>query len=121
MNKPLLFAAMCAALPACATAQDAAPATEPGKGTAQPDCGAPETTRAASAMPARASTKPEPQLGTIARNGWVPSHAETPSLRAMRAARAKETHDTPDTQHGKRRDCSPGAVDPVPQDDQKRG
>mgnify|MGYP003482652554 CR=1 FL=1 len=121
MNKPLLFAAMCAALPACAAAQEAAPAAEPGKGTSQAACGAPEATRASSALPARASAKPEPQLGSVARNAWVPSHAETPSLRAMRAARAKETRQTPDAERGTGAGCPPDAGYPVPQDDQKRG
>ena len=89
MHKPVLFAAMVAALPLGAQAQDK-PDTTPGKTAPQSDCADREEPRAASALPARASTKPAPELGTVAPNTRVPSHTLTPSLRAMRAAQAKE-------------------------------
>lgn len=121
MSKPLLFAVMVAALPACAAAQEVTPDTTPGKTPAPAGCaGFPEAPRAASALPARASTKPEPHLGTVARNGWVPSHAETPSLRAMRAASAKDAQQAPHAQPGKPTGCSPAAVGPVTRDAEKR-
>ena len=103
MHKPVLLAAMVAALPTCAVAQDAAPAKSPAECTRVE-----EMPRAASALPARASTRAQPQLGSVAPNARVPSHAETPSLRAMRAASAKES--------GR----APGALDPTVQDDDKK-
>ena len=90
MNKPVLLAAMVAALPICAVAQDAGPGKTPAECTQVK-----ETPRAASALPARASTRAQPQLGSVAQNSRVPSHAETPSLRAMRAASAKESGRAP--------------------------
>ena len=90
MHKPVLFAAMVAALPLGATAQSN-PDTSPTHPTPQSGCaGAEEAPRASSALPARASTKPAPELGAVAPNTRVPSHTVTPSVRAMRAARAKE-------------------------------
>jgi hypothetical protein len=90
MHKPVLFAAMVAALPLGAAAQGN-PEAAPGKPAPQSGCaGAEEAPRASSALPARASTKPAPELGTVAPNTRVPSHTVTPSLRAMRAASAKE-------------------------------
>ncbi|MGJ9420487.1 hypothetical protein ACHAC9_22425 [Massilia sp. CMS3.1] len=91
MNSPILFAALVAAMPVCAAALEAGPGNAPGKTPAQSGCTDPEEKpRASSALPARASTKPEPQLGSVASNARVPSHADTPSMRAMRAASAKE-------------------------------
>jgi hypothetical protein len=108
MNKPLLLAVMVAALPACATAQEAKPGTPPGQAPSPPGCaGLPEAPRASSALPARASTRPAPQLGAVARSAWVPSHAETPSLRAMRAAKAREAG-----QAGNDADCPAETVAP---------
>ena len=90
MHKPVLFAAMVAALPLGSAAQ-ANPDTLPGKPAPQPGCaGVEEAPRASSALPARAGTKPAPELGTVAPNTRVPSHTVTPSVRAMRAATAKE-------------------------------
>ena len=93
MHKPVLFAAMVAALPALplSAAAQANPEAAPGKPAPQSGCAdADEAPRASSALPARASTKPAPELGTVAPNTRVPSHTDTPSLRAMRAATAKE-------------------------------
>jgi len=99
MNMPLLIAAACAALPGCATAQ-AMP--QPRTAAAPPaPCAAPaDSLRASSALPARAGTRPEPQLGSVAAAGRVPSHASTPSARAMAAAtaRADNTHVEKNTQ-----------------------
>lgn len=118
MNKPVLFAALVAALPVCATAQEASPGAPP------PEAGCPgpeQTPRAASALPARASTKPEPQLGSVAATGRVPSHAETPTLRAMRAASAQEAGRASQAQAGTRTDCGPAATDPARQEGKKQG
>lgn len=83
MRKTVLWAAALAALPPSALAQEGKPDTA----AHQPDCtGAP---RADSALPARASTKPEPQRGTVAPGTRVPSHTVTPSSRAMAAASAR--------------------------------
>ena len=91
MNKPLLLTAMLAALPLGAGAQQRDSGAAPDKTPPRPDCAAAEDApRASTALPARASTKPEPQLGTVAPNTRVPSHTMTPSMRAMQAARAKE-------------------------------
>ena len=83
MKKPLLWAAVLVALPPAAPAQEGKPASA----AHQPDCA--DAPRAASALPARASTKPEPQQGTVAPNTRVPSHTVTPSSRAMAAASAR--------------------------------
>jgi hypothetical protein len=87
MNMPLLIVAACAGLPGCATGQ-AVPeprsaATPPTPCAAQAD-----SMRASSALPARAGIRPELQLGSVAAAGRVPSHASTPSGRAMAAATA---------------------------------
>jgi len=103
MNKPVLLAAMVAALPLGAGAQQE-----------RPDAARAEAPRASSALPARASTRPEPQLGTVAPNTRVPSHTLTPSLRAMRAATAKEEARTAGRAAT---DCAPAvAQDDVEQD-----
>ena len=117
MNTPVLVAAMIAALPICAAAQEAGPGTAPARTPAQSGCtGLDETPRAASALPARASTKPEPQLGSVASNARVPSHADTPSMRAMRAASAKEIGDAPDAPTGAVTGCALPATDSTTQD-----
>jgi hypothetical protein len=85
MNRPVLLAAVAtvaAALPIGALAQEGTP-PQPGCATSA------EAPRADSALPARASTKPEPQLGTVAPGTRVPSHTSTPSSRAMAAAAAR--------------------------------
>jgi hypothetical protein len=83
MKKPVLWAAVLAALPPGALAQEGKPASA----AHQPDCL--DAPRAASALPARASTRPEPQRGSVAPNTrWPPSHTVTPSSRAMAAASA---------------------------------
>ena len=107
MHKPVLFAAVVAALPLGAAAQTN-PDTAPGKPAPQSGCpDVEEAPRASSALPARASTRPAPELGTVAPNTRVPSHAVTPSLRAMRAARAKEGARTLDAPPGARTNCGP--------------
>lgn len=90
MHKPVLFAAMVAALPLGAGAQSA-PDPAPTPPAPPTGCAAvEEAPRAASALPARATTRAAPELGAVAPNTRVPSHTLTPSMRAMRAARAKE-------------------------------
>ena len=87
MNKPVLLAAVAAAaaaLPVGALSQEGAAA--PSRPGCTPRAEAP---RADSALPARASTKPEPQLGTVAPSTRVPSHTVTPSSQAMAAATAR--------------------------------
>lgn len=86
MNKPGLLAVLSVIAPLCAAArQEPAPPAPP------PDCGgADDTWRASGALPARASVAPAPQLGSVAPANRVLSHTETPSMRAMRAAREKE-------------------------------
>ena len=117
MNTPVLVAAMMAALPICAAAQEAGPGSEPARTPASSSCtGLDETPRAASTLPARASAKPEPQLGSVASNARVPSHAETPSMRAMRAARAKEAGHAPDAPAGAITVCAPSATVSTTQD-----
>jgi hypothetical protein len=106
MKKPVLWAAVLAALPPGALAQEGKPATA----AHQPDCT--DAPRAASALPARASTRPEPQRGTVAPNTHVPSHTVTPSSRAMAAAsaRAEKTTDEEKNAGGRCADGSePGA------------
>ena len=85
MKKPLLIAALCAGLPACA-AQDAAPVSTPAARCPMPDDPPP----ASSALPARASDRPAPHLGSVAPNTRLPSQVATPSMRAMAAARAAQ-------------------------------
>lgn len=86
MNKPGLLAVLSVIAPLCAAApQEPAPPAPP------PDCGgADDTWRASGALPARASVAPAPHLGSVAPANRVLSHTETPSMRAMRAAREKE-------------------------------
>ena len=90
MKTPLLVAAACAALPGCALQDPAAPAV-PGTEVFAAGCPMHDNApRAASALPARASTKPEPQLGSVAPNTRVPSNAMTPSMRGMERATAAQ-------------------------------
>ncbi len=111
MQTPVLFAAMVAALPLGAAAQ---PAPEPAPTPITPPTGCTpfeEAPRAASALPARASTRPAPELGAMAPNTRVPSHTVTPSMRAMRAARAKEANNS--AQHsGIQDDCAASPTHP---------
>jgi len=109
MNMPLLIVAACAGLPGCATGQ-AVP--EPRSTAAPPaPCAAPaDSMRASSALPARAGTHPEPQLGSVAAAGRVPSHALTPSARAMAAATARaDAHVEKNTQDSCARAATSGA------------
>jgi len=110
MHTPLLLAAMVAALPLAATAQDD-PATAPAQPAPRSGCaGFEEAPRASSALPARAGTRPAPELGTVAPNTRVPSHTVTPSMRAMRAARAKDAARAAGEPAAADADCAP----PVP-------
>lgn len=94
MNMPLLLAVICIGLPGCAA--QAAPGNTPARAAADAHCAAQEDSpRAASALPARAATHPEPQRGSVAAAGRVPSQGETASSRAMAAASA---HDEKTTQ-----------------------
>ena len=90
MKAPLLIAAVCAGLPGCAMQDPAAPVA-PGTELFAPACAMHDgAARASSALPARASTGPAPQLGSVAPNTRVPSHACTPSMRAMERAMAAQ-------------------------------
>ena len=94
MKKPLLIAAVCAGLPGFA-AQDAAANAGPGSAPVATRCEVHDNVHdnsppASSALPARASTRPEPQLGTVAPNTRLPSHVVTPSMRAMERATAAQ-------------------------------
>jgi len=123
MHKPVLFAAMVAALPALplSAAAQANPEAAPGKPAPQPGCAdAEETPRASSALPARASTKLAPELGTVAPNTRVPSHTDTPSLRAMRAARAKEAARAGGDQGAADTGCPPPVSRPATDSDTKK-
>lgn len=118
MNKPVLLAALAAALPVCALAQEAGPGRPP----PQRDCAAgAEVAPASGALPARASTRPEPQLGTVAPNTRVPSHTDTPSLRAMRSASAREAGAAAATQASAERECAPPGTDRRAQQREQKG
>jgi hypothetical protein len=113
MHKPVLFAAMVAALPVGATAQGN-PGAAPGKPAPQSGCAGPEEeARASSALPARASTKPAPELGSVAMNTRVPSHTVTPSMRAMRAATAKDAARVVGEPNAADTGCAPTVSRPV--------
>lgn len=87
MNQPLLIAALCAALPACA-AQDPA---GPGRGAGMAaHCAMRDAPPATAALPARAATGPQPQMGTVAPNARLPSQVMTPSMEAMHKAMAEQ-------------------------------
>jgi hypothetical protein len=86
MNKPVLLAIMLTALPAAAPAQEGkADSVSPRLRCTDPR----EAPLAAGALPARASTVPEPQRGTVAPGTRVPSETVTPSSRAMAAVSAR--------------------------------
>jgi hypothetical protein len=121
MHKPVLFAAMVAALPLEAAAQQN-PDIAPGKPAPQSGCaGFEEAPRASSALPARASAKPAPELGTVAPNTRVPSHTVTPSLRAMRAASEKEAARAAGDQRAGSADCALPVSRPVARADTENG
>lgn len=88
MKKAILLATVLVALPSVALAQ------EDKETSPAPRRGCPDAARADSALPARASTRSEPQLGTVAPNTRVPSHTATPSQRAMAAAAARDEKTT---------------------------
>lgn len=88
MNKPLLIVTVIAAVPACALQepdQGGVPGTDMFACTGQESA-----TRAASALPARAAAQAEPQRGSVAGPGYVPSQGATASGRAMAAALAHD-------------------------------
>lgn len=119
MHTPVLFAAMVAALPLGAAAQ---PAPDPVPAPAAPPTGCAaleEAPRAASALPARASTRPAPELGAVAPNTRVPSHTVTPSMRAMRAARAKQAENLSGNA-GPAHECAVPIAYPKTADNQKK-
>lgn len=99
MKTPLLVVAVCSGLPGCAMQDPVTPAS-PDTAVFAAACTAEDDSqdhlkRASSALPARASTRPEPQLGTVAPNTRVPSHVVTPSMRAMeRATAARESQES---------------------------
>ena len=113
MNKPLLIAAVCAGLPACA-----AMATPPG--TASLACATQDNPRdhpppATGALPARAATGPAPERGSVAPSTRVPSHVMTPSMRAMERVRAAQAA-TSDVDKKAQEKCQEqGAPDAPPQ------
>lgn len=116
MNKPVLLAALAAALPVHVLAQEAGPGAAP----PQRDCAAgAELPPASGALPARAGTKPEPQLGTVAPNTRVPSQVDTPSMRAMRTARARDARRVADTAAGVDAQCAPADDHRAQQDEKK--
>ena len=120
MNKPVLLAAMVAALPLGAGAQQGNPGSPTQEAQPQPGCpGVEEAPRASSALPARASTKPEPQLGSVAPNSRVPSHVVTPSMRAMRAVIAKEAARATGAAPGAGTACVPPAAGGATEDTSK--
>lgn len=107
MKKTVLLATMLASLPGAAPAQE-----EKGPPPA-PRRACQDAPRADSALPARASTRPAPQLGTVAPNIRVPSHTATPSRRAMAAASARDEKTTSaanDADHP----CADGAAPHAP-------
>jgi len=119
MYQPVLFAAVVAALPfgaAAQTAPDPAPTPVlPPAGCIPPE----EAPRAASALPARAGTRPAPELGAVAPNTRVPSYTFTPSMRAMRAARAKEANNL-SANSGIVADCAAPLAHPMPDESSKK-
>jgi hypothetical protein len=113
MNKPVLLAAVAsltAVLPTGALAQEGAPRNTPQQSACASHLDAP---RADSSLPARASTKPEPQLGSVAPSTRLPSHTVTPSSRAMAAARAS-AEKTDKEDKDARLDCAGEAKPPPP-------
>lgn len=108
MNTPVLLAAMLAALPGATLGQE--------EGTPVPaprqDCT--EVPRADSAVPARATTGPAPQLGSVAPNTRVPSHTMTPSRRAMAAASAR-AEKTTNEEKNTRDHCADAAAPHAPE------
>ena len=113
MKTPLLVAAACAALPGCALQDPAAPAV-PGTEAFAAGCPMHDTApRAASALPARASTRPEPQLGSVAPDTRVPSQAVTPSTRAMERALAAQAGGS---EKNTTRSCHSASAKPAPKE-----
>ncbi|QNB01178.1 hypothetical protein [Massilia sp. Se16.2.3] len=94
MNHSLLLAAMWAALPVFASAQEGASAGAPGPAAnsapSGSPCGADAPDQALGALPARASTRPQPQLGTVAPATWLPRETHSASSRAMAVATARQ-------------------------------
>lgn len=114
MKRALLTAALLAAQPYHAMAQEPARADAP--------CRADDKVaeRASAALPARAGTHPMPERGTIAPATRVPSTVDSASSRAMAAARAREQQADSakkETQDG----CQPAARQAAPVQGAKQG
>ncbi|MDB5745626.1 MAG: hypothetical protein JWP72_474 [Massilia sp.] len=119
MNKPLLFAAVCAGLPACA-ALATPPGTESWAAGCEVQDGQQNRPRdhphpASGALPARASTGPEPQRGTVAPSTRVPSHVVTPSMRAMERASAARAGNMTDVDKKAQNNCADTPAPGAPQ------
>ena len=119
MNTPLLVAAVCAGLPGCAMQDPAAP-TSPDTAVFAAACAVEVDShdhrqRAASALPARATSAPAPQLGTVAPNTRVPSHVVTPSMRAMERASAAGAGSVTDVNKKAQKNCADAHTPDAPQ------
>lgn len=112
MKRILLTAALCAAQPLYATAQEAAPADPPCRVDGK------RLDHASAALPARAGAHPMPERGTIASAARVPSTVDSASSRAMAAARAREQGKSGknNTQAG----CQPAAREAAPAEGGKK-
>ena len=113
MKRALLTAALLAAQPLYAAAQEPAKADPPCSTGTQPN------ERASAALPARAGTHPMPERGALAPATHVPSKVESASSRAMAAARAREQQENSgknDTQAG----CQPAAQQAAPSEGAKK-
>lgn len=120
MNTPLLFAAMLAVAPPLMAAQEPRPDAAPAQPHPNPGCtDAGERPRAASALPARAATRPEPQRGSVAASGRVASHADTPSHRAMAEAAAR-TDNREQVEKKEQDPCAAGPARAAPENGEAR-
>ena len=108
MKKTILLAAMAAALPGAVPAREYKATRPAPQGSCQ------ESLRADSALPARASTRPAPQLGTVAPNTRVPSHTATPSRRAMAVATERDEKTT-DVKKNFEKPCMEGGEPDAPE------
>ena len=118
MNTPLLVAAVCAGRPGC-TVQDPGSPTSPDTAVFATACRVEDNAhdnsqRASSALPARASTRPEPQLGTVAPSTRVPSHVVTPSMRAMERASAAQAGNMTDVDKKAQKNCADAGAPDAP-------
>lgn len=112
MKRIVLTAALCAAQPLYAAAQEAAPADPPCRVDQK------RTDHASAALPARAGTHPMPERGTIAPAARVPATADTASSRAMAAARAREQAES--GKNNTQADCQPAPRQAAPAEGVKK-